>query len=216
MLCKPKLSAVRQKVRRVFYTVIIVLVILSAFLEFAVKSQLTDVITVQMKTVAQRAVNAAVTEFLSSNAEIGEKLTAVQYGDSGDVSAIISDPSAVNYLKASVSELSQDKIEALAEGEGITVPVGSFSGFFLLANFGPDIPLSISSRQTITCSLKSTFESAGVNQTIHHIILNVDIEMVVYNPFRFRRPIHTCADFEIAQTVIVGAVPSYVPTALWQ
>lgn len=209
MLCRKKPSVRRRKIRRVFYTILTVILILSVYLEFSVKSQLTDVITVGMKTVAQRAVNATVTEYLAAHPAIGEKLTAPRYGENGTVTAITCDPAAVNALKAEVSEHAQNRIEALAAGEGLSIPLGSFSGFFLLADLGPAIKLKIDSRQTVSCSLKSTFTSAGINQTLHHVILVADVEMVVYNPFRLRRTIRTSADFEIAQTVIVGSVPSY-------
>ncbi len=216
MLCKPKPSMRRRKIRRVMITIAAVAILLSVFLELAVKSQLKDVVTAQMKTVAQRAANSAVTEVLSQNPDIGKMLTAPQTADDGRVTSITSDPAAVNMLKASISELTQQRIGQLAQDEGLSVPLGNFSGFFLFAELGPEIRMRIGSRQTVTCSLNNVFESAGVNQTLHHIILTVDIEIVVYNPFRIRRAIHTSADFEIAQTVIVGSVPNYTYGSLIQ
>ncbi len=214
MLCRQKLSPRRKKLRRIVYIIIAFVVILSLYFELAVKSQLTGVIEAELKTLAQRAMNSAVAEFLDENPEIGEGLTVPHYGDSGIVSSITSDPSAVNYLKATISEMTQDKIEALCADGSLSVPLGCFTGFELFMSFGPEIPIEIGSRQTVSCSLKSSFESAGVNQTLHHVILNVEAEMTVYNPFKIRRVIRTSADFEIAQTVIVGSVPSYTLGAI--
>lgn len=209
MLCKPKPSARRKRLRRYAILIVIAIILISLFIEFAVKVQLSDVIAAGMRTLAQRAMNAAVVDCLGDHPDIGERLTEPHYGDSGTVVSITSDPSAVNFLKATVSGLAQDHIERLSQTEGITVPLGSFTGFVLLANLGPGITLGIDSRATVTCTLKSTFESAGVNQTLHHVILTVNADIVVYNPFRIAGVIRTSADFEIAQTVIVGDVPAY-------
>lgn len=214
LICKPKPSARRRRVRRILLRFLLLLIIVSAFLEFIVKEQLSDVIAVRMQALAQRAVNAAVADYLAENPGAGESLTTPHYGSDGTVVSITSDPAAVNRLKTAVSELSQDYIDALTESEGISVPLGSFTGFVPLTNLGPEIRLDIGSRQTVICSLNSTFESGGVNQTLHHVVLTVDVGMAVYNPFRIRRLIHTSADFEIAQTVIVGDVPSYALGAL--
>lgn len=209
MLCRKKRSARYRRVKRRFCIVLLCVLILSAYLEFAVKSQLSDVISAQVKSLAQRAVNTAVSEYLAEQPEIGEKLSAVRYNDSGAVTSVTTDPSSVNTLKTSVSTRSQQYINRYADSEGLSLPLGSFTGFVFLTNLGPSVRLDVSCRSTVTSVLKSSFESGGVNQTLHHITLTVDVEIDVYNPFRIDRPIHTSADFEIASTVIVGAVPSY-------
>lgn len=209
MLCKKKRSPRSRRVRRRICIALLVLLILSSYLEFAVKSQLCDVIAAQMKTLAQRAVNAAVCDYLADHPEIGEKLSVVHYNDSGAVTSVTSDPSSVNTLKASIATLSQQYIETGSRNEGISLPLGSFTGFVFFASLGPQIRLDISCRSTVTSSVNSTFASGGVNQTLQHVMLTVDVEIVVYNPFRIDLPIRTSADFEIARTVIAGAVPSY-------
>lgn len=209
MLCKPKISARRKRIRRVIYIILAGILVLSVYLEFAVKSQLEDAMAAQMKTLAQRAMNSAVAQFIAENPDIGERLSEPHYGEDGMVTSVTSNPTDINYLKATVATLSQDKIEALCADEGVSVPLGSFTGFVLFRNLGPYVRLEIGSRQTVICSLKSTFEGAGMNQTLHHVILTVEADIVVYNPFNIHRALHTSADFEIAQTVIVGSVPNY-------
>ena len=209
MLCRKKPSARRRRLRRWALKFLLLIIVLSLYLEFAVKIQLGDVISVGIKTAAQQAVNAAVQEVLDAEPGIGERLTLPRTGENGSVTAVVSDPAAINRLKAAVSELSQEKLEELTKKEGIGIPAGSFSGLFLFAELGPEIRLSVGCRANVACSLHSSLESAGVNQTLHHIILTVDAEAAVYHPFRIRRSICTSVDFEVAQTVIVGAVPEY-------
>ena len=215
MLCKPKKSALYRRIRRIICVFLIVIISLSAYLEFAVKAQLSDVIAAGMKDLALSAVDSAVVDYLKENPNIGERLTRARYSDSGAVTSLISDPTAVNTLKASLSDLSRDYIDRTASQQGLSLPLGSFSGFVFLTTLGPMLNLDIACRSAVSCTLNSAFESGGVNQTLHRVTLTVDIEIVIYNPFRMS-PIHTSTDFEIARTVIVGDVPSYTYGSLAQ
>lgn len=215
MLCKPKKTALYRRVRRYICLVLIALLLISIYLEFAVKALMRDAISTRMKSLAQSAVDEAVVDYLSEHPDIGERLTLVRYKDNGAVTSLISDPTAVNTLKASISDLSRRYIEKTIADQGISLPLGSFSGFVFLTDLGPEINLDISCRSNIVCTLNSAFESGGVNQTLHRVTLNADIEIAVYNPFRIA-PIHTETDFEIARAVIVGDVPSYTNGSLIQ
>ena len=209
MLSRKKPSAVHKRVRSAILIALAVIVALSVFIEFAVKTQLTDVIETELKALSERAANSAVTAYLSEHPEVGDSLTALNLSNSGCVTSITSDPSVINRFKAEIAELTQDNIDALSQQEGVIVPLGSFSGLVFFANVGPAVRMEIGTRQTVSCTLHSAFESAGINQTLHHIFLTVDVELTVYNPFRIAHPIHITTDFEIAQTVIVGSVPNY-------
>ena len=99
MLCKPKKSALYRRIRRIICVFLIVIISLSAYLEFAVKAQLSDVIAAGMKDLALSAVDSAVVDYLKENPDIGERLTRARYSDSGAVTSLISDPTAVNTLK---------------------------------------------------------------------------------------------------------------------
>ena len=209
MLCRSKPSGARRRVRRYICLFLIVTILFIVYFEVAVRVQLCEVIRTQMRTVAETAVNRAVSDFLSENADAGERLTELCFSDGGAVTAIRTDPAYINYVKASVCERSQAYIDAIAREEGIDVPLGSFSGLILLNHLGPEITLHIDSRQTVSCTFQSSFESAGINQTVHHIALIVDVDVAVYDPFRIFSGIDITSDYEIAQTVIVGSVPSY-------
>ena len=91
----------------------------------------------------------------------------------------------------------------------VSANLGSFTGLVLLTDVGPEVGFSVDTTQTVTCSFESSLESAGVNQSLHHIVMTVNVELLVYNPFRIEETVSASSSFEIAQTVIVGAVPSY-------
>lgn len=209
MLCRSKPSKTRRRVRRYICILLIIVTLCVTYFEVAVRVQLTQIIRIRMRTAAQEAVIAAVSDFLSENGDAGERLVRIQQNDGGTVAAISTDSAYINYVKTQISHRSQEYIDARSRDEGIAVPLGSFSGLVFLSDLGPDIPLTVGSSSTVVCTFKSTFESAGINQTVHHITLIVDVEVAVYNPFRIYNSITISSDFEIAQTVIVGTVPTY-------
>lgn len=209
MLCRKKPSALRRRVRRYIGLILAILVIIQIYAEVAVKVQLTDVIAAGMKTAAESAVNTAVEDFLRENPDAGERLIFLHMSESGMVSAITTDPAYINYVKAEISTRAQENIDRLAKKEGLSVPLGSFTGLAFLSAVGPEVHMSVDSRSTVACRFQSSFESAGINQTVHHVALIVNVAATVYNPFRIQKEIAVSSDYEIAQTVIVGSVPSY-------
>ena len=208
MLCRKKPSPLRRKLRKYIAVLLVFAVIGLIWFEYAVKAQLTDVITREMQTLCEQAVNEAVDKFLSENFDIGDKLTDIAYNN-GSVAAITTDSSYVNSVKTAITESAQKRIDELSHDEGVSTHLGSFSGLVLLTNVGPQVHFPVDSKQTVSCEFESTFESAGLNQTIHHITMTVYVDLLVYNPFKIHEPIGISSTYEIAQTVIVGSVPTY-------
>ena len=208
MRCRPRLSPVRRRIRKVVALLLAVIVLCTVYFEIAVKSLLGDVIVRQMQTLSVKAVNTAVSNFLSDNFDIGNKLVSLSY-NSGAVAAVTTDPAYINYVKTEITSRAQTEIDRLSHSGAVSAHIGSFTGLILLAEVGPVITLDVDTAQTISCEFCSTFDSAGLNQTLHHITLTVNTEVTVYNPFRIRQTVDSRSDYEIAQTVIVGEVPSY-------
>ena len=209
MLCRAKPGKVRRRLRRYLFIVLAAVIMVVTYFEVAVRVLLTEVIRAEMRTAAEEAVNEAVNDFLTEYPDIGEKLVGLHFTDGGGVTALTSDAALINRAKAEISRRSQENLDSAADKEGLSVPLGSFTGVVFLSEIGPDIPLCVNSRSTVACSFESSFESAGINQTVHHIRLIVDVDVIVYDPFRIYKGIHISSDYEIAQTVIVGSVPTY-------
>ena len=209
MLCRPKRSGARRRLRRVLCVILAFAVLSVTYFEIAVRVMLTGVIRAQMRAAAEAAVNGAVSDFLSGEPDAGARLASLQFTEGGTAAAITTDSAYINRVKTEVSRRAQENIDRSSEEEGVSVPLGSFTGLAFLSELGPRISLRVKSRSAVCCSFNSTFESAGINQTLHHITLNVKTDVAVYDPFRIYEGISISSDFEIAQTVIVGSVPTY-------
>ena len=208
MLCRKKRTPLQRKIHKTCAVVLITAILLLIHFEISVKAQLEDVIVREMQTVAEEAVTAAVDEYLSRHFDVGEKLSDVVY-DSGKVSAVTLNPSYANAVKTAVTASAQKQIDELSRTRGVGTRLGSFTGLTLLMNVGPEVYFPVDSARTVSCEFESVFESGGVNQTVHHVTMTVYVDLLIYSPFRIGETVSTSSAFEIAQTVIVGSVPSY-------
>ena len=208
MLCRPKLSPLRRRIRKYTAVFLAISVLFITYTQLAVKSQFRDIIIRNMHTIAEQATVQAVEEFLSSESDSAGKPVIVEQ-NGGSVSAVRTDPAYINRVKTVVTKLTQDNIDRMSHDGTVSANLGSFTGLVLLTDVGPEVGFSVDTTQTVTCSFESSLESAGVNQSLHHIVMTVNVELLVYNPFRIEGTGSASSSFEIAQTVIVGAVPSY-------
>lgn len=208
MMCRKKPSKKRRKLRRYIALFIALAVAVTAYYELMIKAVLRDIIIREMKTISEQAVNSAVEEFLGEHFDVGEKLSDISYSGK-NVSAITSNPSYINFVKTEITRRAQDNIDELCREQGISANAGSFTGLIFMMNVGPEIHFPVDCAKTVSCEFESSLESAGINQTIHHVVMTVNVELLVYNPFRIKETVTASSTYEIAQTVIVGSVPYY-------
>lgn len=133
-------------------------------------------------------------------------LVLVKYSDNGDVKSITENTINVNKFKSQVTREIQQKLDQKTM-YSFDLPLGAFTDVTVLNNFGPNIEINFMLTGSVNCKLKSTFESGGVNQTVHHINLSVSTDIITISP-EYTEQNKFVTDYEIAQTVIVGTTPS--------
>lgn len=134
-------------------------------------------------------------------------LAVVRYSDTGEVRAIETDTVKINKIKAMISKQVEDEIEVIRDNE-VKIPIGAFTYITVLSNFGPEISVNFSIVGAFNCEIISTFESTGINQSIHHIKLIVTSKIMTTS-LDYSGDIVFTTDFELAQTVIIGSIPNY-------
>lgn len=155
-----------------------------------------------MNTVCD-AVEDAIEKFNYSYSD----LAVVKYSEAGEVQAIETDTLKINKIKAMISKQVEDEIEVIRDNE-VRIPLGAFTYITVLSNLGPEIPVNFSIIGAFNCEIISTFESVGINQSIHHIKLIVTSKIMTTS-LDYSGDIVFTTDFELAQTVIIGNVPNY-------
>lgn len=156
------------------------------------------------RQVTTKCVTEAVEEALDDLHLTYGDLAAVRYSE-GEVCAIETDAAAVNRLKNCVLKKAEKKAEEI-HNSVMYVPLGAFTGLTLIANCGPQIPLTYCLTGSFSAELVSSFASAGMNQTIHHIRLEITASIITAS-VDYEDTLTYTTGYEVAQSVIAGRIP---------
>ncbi len=135
-----------------------------------------------------------------------DDFATVKYGEDGSVRSIETNSKNINIFKAAVTKQSQAEVAKIKHSD-MQIPLGAFTGLTLIANYGPKIHLTFCLTGNFNARIESTFESAGINQTIHHIKLIITSHIVTAS-VDHKGEMTFDSDFELAQSVIVGEIPT--------
>jgi len=115
------------------------------------------------------------------------------------------DVALINQIAANIAIEVQKELDKIGQ-EDINVPIGALLGNDYFAGVGPDIGIKIISAGDIATDIKTEFESAGINQTIHRIYLEVECSISILTSYKtINRSIKN--QVLLLETVIVGTVP---------
>ena len=159
----------------------------------------------QAKLVGTQAVNDAVTAVLEREGVRYTDLMRVEKDSQGSIVSVEADTVKINALKASVTT---EILTQLKKHQNMTVriPTGTLLNGDLLTGRGPRIPVKISLSGAAATQMSSYFESAGINQTSHRLVM--DITVTLYAAIPGNDATTTLeTSFIIAETVLVGKVP---------
>lgn len=144
--------------------------------------------------------NLMLEEFLSY-----DKLTIISRDSQGRVTSVSINSVVVNDFANDLDIKIGNRIEDFDVVEN-KIYLSSLLGIDLLAGMGPKIPIRFEPVSVTHADVWHTFEEAGINQTLHTIMVDVSIDIEILLPFAYST---ICVDSQmpIAQTLIVGNVP---------
>lgn len=159
----------------------------------------------QVRSLTSSVVNDAVLTTLQWNGASYDSVVRVERDGEGNVVSITADAQSVNLIARQAVSLSMANLNA-ACAEGVQVPLGAFTGIGLLAGTGPEVTFRILPVGTVTCALSSSLTSAGINQSLHSLSLEVTAAVEIVLPTG-SRDVSTVTDVLLCESVIVGKVP---------
>ena len=173
------------------------------YVNASLRPVLEGLASARVESAAARAMNEAILEVLGS-ASTGELLSA-QASNEGHVSLLTADAGKLNLLAADCAAAAQRRIQDLGE-QGVSVPLGTLSGVPLLAGLGPRLSFRFTPVGMVQSSFHSEFRSAGINQALHRITLQLTGTVRVVLPGR-SYSVTVLTQAPVAENVIVGDVP---------
>lgn len=183
--------------------------LLAGFLTYVIHTQINPLVEelarAKVSDAASNLINDAVHEMLLKN--------EIQYDD---LITLSSDASGrVTALNTNIQQINQLKTELLREIDGATaiincndlgVAIGNLSGLQVLNGRGPRIPVEVSTISSSDAVFRSEFASAGINQTIHRVMLDVSLELMILLPSAILNET-VSSELCVAETVLLGTVP---------
>lgn len=195
----------RQRVL-IWLTVIFTLLLaLTVAVVLHMKPVVVDLATARTSNAVNRIVVAAVNDAVDSGRIDYEQLVDFDKDAEGHVTALRSNMAAFNRLQSSIAD---DILQRMAEvsSTDLAIPIGTLTGSPLLAGRGPCLRVRMQSVGTATARFDNQFSSAGINQTRHRIILDVDVHVSILLP-GLTTYTKVSNEISVAETVIVGGVP---------
>lgn len=198
----------RRKGSRVRLVLILALLFVTV-LTVVVRVQLFPLIDEMARTTvlneATDIINEAIDEQIGTGAIDYNSIVTLEKDANGGVTALKTNVGEINRLKAQVLGLVNDNIMELSIDE-LGVPVGNlvFPEFF--AGRGFLMPVRIVSVRNSDAAFRNAFSQAGINQTLHQMLMDISVSIMVLTPAGTQNVTATL-QVVVAETVIVGTVP---------
>ena len=164
-----------------------------------------NVASYQAKTYATKAINNAIALAMVGNGQPYESLVDIATDENGRVTAVQTDTARLNLIKADLTDAATLRISQLKQ-QTISLPIGTLIGHPMLSGRGPDIEFKVLPAGYVESQLIHRFDSAGINQTRHQIVLDLTANIVAILPgYSTSTAVNTTV--VLAETVIVGVSP---------
>lgn len=190
-----------------FRAVCIILALLIGILltDAKLRPAIYDLAALEAHAAAARTVNTAVEGILAKSGVSYADIVSISRNESGDITGITTDIVKLNLFKSRVTNAVDNAFSEKGRAQ-VSVALGSATGIVFLSGWGPYIKVKIGMKSSTHSDFENVFESAGINQTQHSVMLNIETQVILtMSGRRITRTVAT--SFCVAQTVIVGSVP---------
>ncbi len=157
------------------------------------------------KLIADKAVSKAICDHLETTENDYSDIVSFIYEEDGNIGALRTNPAKINTMKAGIMELANKELSTLGIEE-FGIKLGTLTGLSYLYGTGAELTFAVKPRGVARSQLLSSFESSGINQTMHSVILVVDTEVSPLIP-GLSESFMVKNEYIISQTIIVGDVP---------
>ncbi len=210
VVSKSKKVKKRRKIVRTFALILFLLIVVAILLALntywrSTLPTLLDITQARISAQTVMVINQAVETSLV-DVDIYSNLISIQRDNDGNITLLTANSAVANQIARKTAILSQNRLDELAK-EQIEVPFGTISGIPLFSEMGPDITVTVTPIGAVTCTFSSTFESVGINQTLHRMFIQVECKMDLIIP-QMHHTMECVVPILVSESIIIGKVPS--------
>lgn len=197
----------KRKLRACKMIVLGVFILAAALMvEQRMRPMIETVAAYQSQINATRNINNAVLDIIREEDLQYNDIVTIRQGTDGQVASLTTDMVAMNRLKASITNRVTEYLEQETL-QTFRIPLGSLLGGSVFSGRGPIVEFKLMPISYVETELYNDFQSAGINQTLHRIMLSVKVRVSAVVPF-YTVATDVNTSLCLAETMIVGKVPS--------
>lgn len=198
--------AQRNRLRLIVAVTVIIISGLTLLFRVRLAPMAEQLIETQVDNQASDAINAAIADQIAEGEFDYDRMVTIEKDANGNVTAIRTNIGELNRLKTSVLQRMDEELEQLSM-EQLGVPIGSVLLPELFSGRGPLVPVRVLAVRTSDASFRNSFQSAGINQTLHSIYIDIHVCITILT-WTGTSEINVDSAVVAAETVIVGTVPT--------
>lgn len=202
---KSKVRYLKRNLVVLLILLIISLVLFFYFCECILRPILIEYSKNEAKIYTQNIINNAVNDLFNNYSYEYSDIAIITKDDNLNVSSIEIDTIKINALKSSISNEVYNKLKSFDEFL-IKIPIGTLTTNKYLIGRGPKITFKVQLSAFANADFESKFYDAGINQTLHQILININCKTYIIMP-PYNTTCEVSNSFIAAQSVIVGTVP---------
>ena len=184
---------------------IISILILFSFADKHIRPMIKTMAASQAKVFATRVINEAINKQLMLGEIPYDSLVKVTLDNSGKVTSVQTDMVKLNMLKSSMTNAASEQLNLL-QSQTVRIPLGTLLGLQIFSGRGPRVEFKIIPAGFVNSQLIHRFDTAGINQTRHQIVLELVANISAVLP-GYSAASQVTSSLILAETVIVGVSP---------
>lgn len=135
-----------------------------------------------------------------------DDLCNISKDTNGNISMISSNVITINEIISDVAIKIQEELNK-KENSSFKIKLGSLTGTRILSGRGPNIDVKLQIIGNLDTDLRSEFEEAGINQTLHRMYLQVECNVIILTPFKTTEE-KIINQVLLSEAVIIGTTPN--------
>ena len=195
----------KRKKGIISFLIVIILIFCSTFyFKNIVYDQVANVCESKCFAICSNSVNSAVSLSLVDGVDYNN-LVGIEKDSNGNITLLNINPERINKIARKIVNFSYGIMSDIIE-KGVQIPMFSFTGIKILSGYGPNVTFKSVRVGNVQTEFVSKFESVGINQTLHSILVEVTCKISIIFPFD-KREVSSTTTVLISEAVLVGKVP---------
>lgn len=192
-----------KKTSPLFFIIILFLILSFVYVDKKIRPIAREYCVNEIEFFALDAMNQAVSIDMEENRELYTNIAILNRGD--EINAVTTDTYKINKIKTNIMQKSDDIFNEMVIDE-VNVPLGALNNNLFLYTMGIDLPVKMIPMSTVNVDFASSFESVGINQSLHKIIMECKVDIKILLPYD-EVNFEVCHKLAICETLILGNVP---------